>query len=495
MGKVSRPGLALALSVFAAGAQAQVVQGWLELRWGDPRPGAGGIAAGARPQAKLRAVLVTGYGQRIPLDSVQSLRAAGDLHALMGRRIAVQFDAAAPRPHVAQRAIAAIVPADDIGGQRMHPLAGGVDAVPPARTGSRRWLTIACKFSDIATEQKAIAFFRGQYGEETGRLGHYWRDVSYGRIDLSGSDAVGWYVLPHPRAHYVTKDDRGNESADLGALFRDCTQAADAGVDYDTLFGINLMFNGELDGYAWGGSYCAVLDGRQRCFPATWNPPWAFNNLAPLAHEMGHGFGLPHSDNSDGDDDEYDNPWDVMSDGWSNAVNDATYGTRPKHIAMVQRDRLGWVDAARKHTLMPFEGHESVRVALDYASLPAGQSSNLQMLVLQAHQAPDPYSGIFYTLEARRRGNSHPYEGALAGDAVIIHRVGPGYSFIARSQDADRPPADVSNNEGSMFKPGESWISPDGLFRVDIESQTATGFVVRISRPVVTGGRLPLRRR
>lgn len=49
MGKVSRPGLALALSVFAAGAQAQVVQGWLELRWGDPRPGAGGIAAGARP--------------------------------------------------------------------------------------------------------------------------------------------------------------------------------------------------------------------------------------------------------------------------------------------------------------------------------------------------------------------------------------------------------------------------------------------------------------
>lgn len=173
MGKVSRPGLALALSVFAAGAQAQVVQGWLELRWGDPRPGAGGIAAGARPQAKLRAVLVTGYGQRIPLDSVQSLRAAGDLHALMGRRIAVQFDAAAPRPHVAQRAIAAIVPADDIGGQRMHPLAGGVDAVPPARTGSRRWLTIACKFSDIATEQKAIAFFRGQYGEETGRLGHY----------------------------------------------------------------------------------------------------------------------------------------------------------------------------------------------------------------------------------------------------------------------------------------------------------------------------------
>src|SRR3546814_14500583 len=73
-----------------------------------------------------------------------------------------------------------------------------------------------------------------------------------------------------------------------------------------------MMFNGALDGHAWGGGACAVLDGTRRCPRTTWNPPWAFTNLSPLAHEMGHGYGLPPSDNSDGHDDTYDNPWDVM---------------------------------------------------------------------------------------------------------------------------------------------------------------------------------------
>ena len=112
-----------------------------------------------------------------------------------------------------------------------------------------------------------------------------------------------------------------------------------------------MMFNGDLDGFAWGGGACATIDGSRRCPRVTWNPPWSFGNLAPLAHEMGHGYGLPHSDNSDGDDDTYDNPWDVMSDGWSNAVYDPTYGSRPKHINMQQRDRLGWVDAANKRVI------------------------------------------------------------------------------------------------------------------------------------------------
>jgi hypothetical protein len=502
MGKLVRWGaVAIMYACAGGGAHAQVVQGWLELQWGDPVPADTAAAKAWAVQVDraplFHAGLVTDRGERIALDPAHARRAAGDLYALTGRRVAVAFSRE-KMAGTAVRGIEAIVPADDIDNQRAHPLVGKVDAVPKAQAGSKRWLTLACRFSDITIEQKTIAFFRGQYGDETGRLGHYWRDVSHGRIDLAGSDAKGWYALPHPRSHYVTKGDDDKDKADLGALFRDCTQAADADVDYDVIFGINMMFNGDLDGYAWGGSHCAMLDGRQRCFPSTWNPPWSFENLAPLAHEMGHGYGLPHSDNSDGDDDPYDNPWDVMSDGWSNAVRDATYGTRPKHINILQRDRLGWVDAARKRTQAPLEGDEVVRVHLDYASIAAAQSSNIQMLVLQAPEAPDPYNGNFYTVEARRRaaadGQSHPYEGALAGDAVIIHRVGAGYSFEAQSQDADRPPADVANNEGSMFKVGEGWVSPDGLFHLQVESQTPTGFLVRIGRPRLTGGHLPAQR-
>src|SRR3546814_9934492 len=109
----------------------------------------------------------------------------------------------------------------------------------------------------------------------------------------------------------------GEEEADLDKLFTDCAAAADPTVDFTGVQGVNMMFNGDLDGYAWGGGACAVLDGTRRCPRTTWNPPWAFTNLAPLAHEMGHGYGLPPPAHSDGDDDPYANPWDVMSAAWS----------------------------------------------------------------------------------------------------------------------------------------------------------------------------------
>jgi len=288
--------------------------------------------------------------------------------------------------------------------------------------------------------------------------------------------------LPNPRSHYVTTDDDDEESANLNALFDDCVRAADADVDFSQVLGINMMFNGDLDGYAWGGGRCATLDGRNHCWSTTWNPPWSFNNVAPLAHEMGHGYGLPHSDNPYGDDDPYDNPWDVMSSAWYNAVHDPRYGTRPKHINIYQRDRLGWVDAARKLTLDI--GAQPTTVQVDYASLRG--SANVQMLILRTPVSPDPYRGTVYTVEAR--GRSGDYEAALAGNAVIIHSVGNEYRAMAKSQDADVPPADVSNNEGSMFKVGETWVSPDGMFFVRVEAQTATGFTVVAGKPMRTGG-------
>ncbi|WP_202845348.1 hypothetical protein [Luteimonas saliphila] len=482
--------LALAGLIGGGFAQAQVVQGGLELRWGDPAPASGRRSV----PTKFEAALVLDSGARIPLDPDQARRGAGDLYALGNRRVAVQFSVA--KSSAGGRRIEAIVPADAPDTARAHGLTGKSDGVAKATLGATRWITVACRFSDIAEEQKPVTFFRDQYGDAPGQLGHYWREVSYDKIHLTGSDARGWYALPHPRSHYVTEED-GEKDADLTALFNDCTAAADADVDFSQVIGINLMFNGDLDGYAWGGGRCTTLDGVNRCWSSTWNPPWSFNNLAPLAHEMGHGYGLPHSDNSDGDDDTYDNPWDVMSDGWSNAVRDTTYGSRPKHINILQRDRLGWVDAARKRTIAA--GSARTRLAVDYASLPLptagnGLPDNIRMLVLQTPQSPDPYRGTWYTVEARRPIGD--YEGRLAGDAIIIHRVGSDYRYEAESQDSDWPPADTANNEGSMFKVGEAWVSPDGLFSVYVESTTATGFTLVVGGDArVTGGKGPRRRK
>ncbi len=459
-------GLALAGSV--SGVRAEIVQGQLELRWGDPMPAPG---KSERP-SRFIATLVTDGGTRHVLNPAQARRAAVDLYALANRRVAVEFSRYKRGGGI--RSIEAIVPAD-----RPWLSASSKALVAPKDViGNTRWVTIACKFNDVVDEQKPVSFFLGQYGTNPGQLGHYWQEVSYGKINLTGSTAEGWFMLPQPRSYYVTMVD-GEEDADLDKLFEDCAAAADPTVNFNGVQGINMMFNGELDGYAWGGGACGPLEGLDVCISNTWNPPWAFDNLAPLAHEMGHAYGLPHSNNSDGDDNTYDNPWDVMSSAWYNAVSNATYGALPKHINTRQRDRLGWMDAARKLTVPA--GGVAKNVVLDRASL-AG-STNRQMITLPL-AAADAKGNVSYTVEAR--GRTGAYEAELAGAAVIIHGLDAG--GVAYSMDADVPPADTSNNEGSMFKVGETWISPDGSRRVKVESATANGFIVTIGWPRENGG-------
>lgn len=439
------------------GAQQQVhateLSGRLELRWGDAAPGA------LRRDERFTVTLVTDAGQRLPLDPAQARKAAGDLYALGGKRVTASLSAGAGMELYRIDALQRDFLAND----------AGTDAV----LGTTVWATIACKFADNATEQKPVSFFQSQYANTPGMLDHYWREASNDKINLAGSAAHGWFTLPHPRSYYVTVTN-GTERANLNALFDDCTRAADPAVNFAAnggLQGINMMFNGDLDGFAWGGGRCGLLDGVNKCWSTTWNPPWAFNNLAPLAHEMGHGYGLPHANNSDGDTDPYDNPWDVMSDAWSNATSASGYGTLPKHINAYHRERMGWIDAPRRVLL---QASESARdIVLDRASLRG--SSNAQVIVVEL-----PGTSRHYTIEARRRvGN---YDGNLAGDAVIIHEVSTQRSTPAWSVDATVPAANRANNEGSMFKPGEAWTAPGNAFRVLVRSATADGFVVSVCR-------------
>ena len=454
----------------AAAADTGPMIGRLELVWGDAAPVSG--RPGAAP--KFEAALVDDAGVRHPLDATQAQRAAGDLASLFGKRVAVSTAPAATKGGApGARVIDAIVPVGDLSAAKA---AGSSAKEFPAKiTGTTVWVTLMCKFSDIATEQKTRDFFLGQYGTAAGQLGHYWQEVSYGQINLTGSGAYGWATLPQPRSYYVTKDANGKDKANLNQLFTDCVAAHDANVNFAAnggVQGINMMFNGDLDGYAWGGGQCAALDGVNKCFSTTWNPPWSFGNLAPLCHEMGHGYGLPHANNSDGDSDPYDNPWDNMSDTWYNGVANATYGTLPKHISMYSRDRLGWVVAARKRTLAV--GSAIPSVTIDRASLAGSQ--NVQMLVLNNPAVPSRY----YVVEVRKRVGS--YEAALAGDAVIIHSVDTSRGEPAWSVDADTPPANRANNEGSMFKVGETWTAPDYSFRVTVNAATAQGFDVTVRR-------------
>lgn len=435
-------------SLFAAvlPATAATVNGRLETRWGDPPPGS--------PEAhRFEVSVVDAAGNRHRIDGDSALRASSDLYGQIGRPVTITTDGESPQD----------------GTLRVQTLVAD-DPLAPARAvlGSRPWATLLCRFADVPAEPKPVGYFETLMSDAEGRLDHYWQTVSYGKVDIAGSGVFGWFTLPHPRSHYIP-----GESADLLALFQDCTGVADATVDFSSFVGINMMFNADLDCCAWGGSMWATLDGVARSWYLTWEPPWGYDNQSPLAHEMGHGFGLPHANNSDRDADPYDNPWDVMSGAWYNVGYDGTFGWQPQHIGVWSRQHLGWVDAERQRLIAADGYHEGI--VLDRASLVG--SSNTQMIKVTLPGAP---ATRYYLIEARVR--TPLYEGALAGDAVIITEVDTTRVEPAWSVDATVPPADVANNAGSMFVVGESWTAPDEAFHVEVTGRTDEGFVLNVRR-------------
>ena len=431
------------------------LEGWLSVVWGDPPPGSAGSA-----HHRFLFTEDSGATYELPIDEA-TLVAAGGVERLNGQRVEVVFrEGAATNLPLQVTAI------------RVPELP--VSAVTAAVTGSQPWISVLCKFPDIATEPKDLNYFLGMYDNSPGRLDHYWREVSYDTIDIVGSTAVNWVTLPNPRSFYVPTPGSGT-GANLSALFDDCTAAADPLIDFsngtDGFKGINLMFNDVLDCCAWGGGRFATLDGVTKVWRVTWEPPWGYANAGVMGHEMGHGFGLPHSNNSDNDTNPYDSPWDVMSHIWSYGESDPVYGTVGKHTISYHKDRLGWISPGEI-----FEVSENGSFTITIDQLALDSTSNYRMARIPIDD------NRYYTVEVRDLYGD--YDGALPGKAVIIHSVNPSRAEPAWVVDADEPPANYADTEGVMWKLGEVFAptasAGENSVSVSVDTMTQDGFVVTV---------------
>ncbi len=338
-------------------------------------------------------------------------------------------------------------------------------------TGSQPWISIMCKFSDQADEPENLAYFIGMYANVYPGLNHYWREQSYNQINLDGSGAAGWFVLPYPESYYNPSDTQGG--TDRSKLRDDCIGVADASINFAPYTGINMMFNTDFDnGYAWGGYAYFTIDGVYKRWNLTWEPPWGYRNISVMGHETGHGFGLPHSTyfsdgNGDGyDDNVYDNRWDVMSSTWSNNLVHPTYGVVGQHTIVYHKDRLNWIEPGEK-----FIPSMDSRTSITLEQLAQPQTSNYKMVQIPI----DGSSTHFYTVEARRLVG---YDAALPGNAVIIHEVNSNWRQPAHVIDIDGD-GDTSDG-GARWAVGETFTDAINNISVSVDLATSSGYVVTI---------------
>jgi hypothetical protein len=430
---------------------AETITGWFEIVWGDSQDGI---------NTSTQYFIRTDDGASIQLSLGDEIaQPYGGILALHQRRITVNgtWIASAMNRLSAFQVISISFP----GAATQSP-------VPMAVSGSQPWVSIMCKFSDNPAEPNNLTYFQGMYGTTTPGLDHYWREVSYNAINTLGSTASGWYTLPQPRSYYVV-----NNVLNLSRAATDCTHVADANIYYPPFVGVNLMFNDDLDGYAWGGSQYMTLDGVARSWRMTWEPPWGYSNVTVMAHEMGHGFGLPHSSGNYGQ--TYDNQWDVMSDTWTNCSNssDLTYGCLGQHTISFHKDLLGWIPPEQKYI---FPGGNAT-ITLEQLALP--QTGNYKLVQIPIKGS----STHFYTLEARRKTG---YDIQLPGQAVIIHEVDKTRAIPAHVIDPDLN--GNTGDAGAMWEIGETFSDPANGISVYISSTTSTGYQVTITTPSIPPG-------
>lgn len=423
--------------------QSATLTGRFQIMWGDPAPG-----SGLSPTTTYYLTDDRGVMTLLALNE-NVLRAAGGALALNGQRVTIAAQRVTQAPgETPERADVQQI-------QRV-----GAQA-PSTVIGTSRWISILCKFADIADEGRTLAYFQNMYSSSYPGLDHYWRELSYDKLNLMGSGAVGWVTLPHPEAYYM--DGSGNLI--LGSTASDCAAAADSQVDFRNYDGVNLMLNGDLGMASWGGTSYLSQDGANRYFRTTWMAGWAWVDLGVVEHEMGHGFGLPHSYNMNGD--RY-SAWDVMSDVALNCGNswDPVYQCLGQHTISEFKYSLGWLT----YYAMVFPGQQET-VNLDRLALPPG-SSPLEARVF--------YDGShYYTVEARMHSG---YDVKLPGEGVIIHKVDTTNGLDARVVDPDNG---AYNGAGAIWSPGEVFADPANGIYVCVNSQTPTGYNVTVASGVV----------
>jgi hypothetical protein len=376
-------------------------------------------------------------------------------------------------------------------------------------SGPTPWAVLRCQFSDepqppvpqsfYTDPESFYADFFTATGAGKGGMYDYWGQVSMNPTLLQGTQVLPWAALNIARAQ---------NPVDPNKQVQGCIDATEAyiaanhlGIDLSKFYGLFVLTShlgpGSGDG-GWQGTF-NINNKPQKVGIASFD--FGALTLSAAAHEMGHGYGLQHAEDTAYDHycggyasasnpqgyGDYCDYYDVMGDPSNGKVNFTTPyfgaegslsgpGLNAEHL-----DYLGWIPPARRYVA----GLSTACVTLNLAAL--GHTE-----VPSTSQAPTyfdvgvPFSNSItipirgplpggYTVEFRRATG---WDRSMT-DGVIIHSGWSSNGFAETFI--------VDNNGGPLWHPGDTFIDSANNVRITIDSfnLAANTAQITICRPGV----------
>ena len=325
-----------------------------------------------------------------------------------------------------------------------------------------RWAVLLCRFADDTVPFAPLLHYQRLFtgvGAGSFNMVDYFRDMSHGQLDLSASQIFGPYTLSSSRSVFAGNVDTpppGQVNRD--GLFALCQQAAAKDKDaWSTFAGVVVSMVGNTD--LWGGPPGVM---RAFCDTLSLSP-------SPLGQEMGHGYGLDHA-KQDGSEEEYMDPWDVMSVYDSAAMAPhAEWGTiGPGLNAQCMRSR-GWLDESR------------VWKASDSSFDTVIQLRPLHRHDLTGLLAAELPGGFLAEYRPKER-----WDAAFDHSAVFVHRFADNHSYVMRGTNGKFDLA-----AGDIFQRGQTsgdltFLSGFTMMEVMAINDAASTATIRlVNRPAV----------
>jgi Repeat of unknown function (DUF5648) len=360
------------------------------------------------------------------------------------------------------------------------------------------WAVLLCKFKGDTFEPPAAAgvtafrtvceqFFT--QANNTFNAVKFFSDVSHGKLDLSGSQVLGWYEIDASITGTTPQGDPilSKSQAAIVGLARQA--AKDAGVAIDKFAGVVVIMN-RMTGWAqgtpgWMAADWRRVDGRNPDGTLGARNPGG-NGVEVFGQEMGHGYGLDHS-RMQGSNADYQDQWDIMSTvGSTFGAADPNYAARGPGLNAWNMRSRGWLDESRiwkapsnadfsqtiqlrplhQRTLPGFLGAELPGIGTDSAYL-------VEFRVPELWDAGFPSATVLVHRFSGEEENGQLYSPGLLGQSLKTH------SYIMPSSTGG-----FSFSDGDIFKVGTVPFTRMKVLGIDPANRVATIQVCYSSAPI-----------